>query len=123
MKLGERPMRRSCCWWGVLLFALLATGFYLAFDMLDLDGSDLRATSGSGVAAAELEGRFRHDPSASEAPGAPFLPPGRKGLDLHPRATTRPAGPIVAGRRWRPRARAHGRRETASPNSTLADPV
>lgn len=44
--MGARMRRllreRSLGWWGLVLCLLLAVGAYIVFDVLDLDGSDLR---------------------------------------------------------------------------------
>jgi len=45
--------QRSRGWWAVLLSACLAMGVYIAFDVLDLDGSDLRDLGPGTAIAAE----------------------------------------------------------------------
>ena len=43
----------STSWWAVFLFACLAMALYIAFDLLDLDGSNLRQLGRGGAIAAE----------------------------------------------------------------------
>lgn len=45
--------QRSTGWWAVFLFACLAMAIYIAFDLLDLDGSNLRDLGGAAAIAAE----------------------------------------------------------------------
>jgi hypothetical protein len=55
----------------VFAFALLATGAYLAFDVLDLDGSEMRARPLAATATAEpprIESDLEHRPGV--VPGA-----------------------------------------------------
>ena len=66
--------RRGRARWAVLACALLAVGAYIAFDVLDVDGSDLRGRPANGAAVAEpagtedKEARPRHGPSTPEVP-------------------------------------------------------
>jgi hypothetical protein len=48
--------RRSHGWWVVFLCACLAMGVYIAFDVLDLDGSNLRDLGPGKAIAAEPAG-------------------------------------------------------------------
>lgn len=45
--------QRSTGWWAVLFVACLAMAIYIAFDLLDLDGSNLRDLGGGTAIAAE----------------------------------------------------------------------
>ncbi len=109
-------------------FALLATGAYIAFDVLDLDGSDLRGRPASGVAVAEparaeAEGRLRQDhgmPAA--APPAVGAAAFRIAAPTH-LATPRADAMATAARRDRILARAHIARSATRSDSPPADPA
>jgi hypothetical protein len=47
------PRLGSQAWWAVYLFACLAMSVFIAFEVLDLDGSNLRRGLPRGVFAAE----------------------------------------------------------------------
>jgi hypothetical protein len=112
----------------VCFFAFLATGAYLAFDVLDLDGSDLRGRPAGGVATAEpagteAEGRLRQDHSRPEVPvPAVALPPLRFAAPHH-LATPRSAAMASAARRDRFPARAHLARSATRADSPSPDPA
>ncbi len=48
--------RHSRAWWGVFLFACLAMAIYLAFDLLDVDGSTMRDMGRGTAITAESVG-------------------------------------------------------------------
>jgi hypothetical protein len=111
----------------VVLFALLATGAYLAFDVLDLDGSDLTprpvtaAVTGETM-QAEPEGWHRPPPLPGTV-GAASQEPATGAVAFLP-----PAVPSVAaatrGTRWGrglPRGRVGG--EAAASTSAPDDPA
>jgi len=69
--------QRSHGWWAVFLCACLAMGVYIAFEVLDLDGSNLRDLGPRTAIAAESASadaeRFLHQaPSIADAPGLVF---------------------------------------------------
>jgi hypothetical protein len=70
LKPGKR--RRSQVWWVVFTCACLAMALYIAFDLLDLDGSELRdlLPGSAGGAAAETERVFPHVFSTPEILGS-----------------------------------------------------
>ena len=109
-------------------FAFLATGAYLAFDVLDVDGSDLGGRPASGAAAAEparseAEGRLRQDPTTPEDPRlVSMLPVHRVGAP-HRGAAPRAAAAVVPARRDRFLARAHPGRAAISSDAPPADPA
>lgn len=53
--------RRSVQWCGVYVLAVLATGAYLAFEVLDLDASQVRAVPATAAVTAEVS-RVDPDP-------------------------------------------------------------
>ena len=113
--------RGGWAWWGILLFALLATGAYLAFDVLDLDGSELRGRPAGGTAVAEparseAEGRLRSDPLASDGPGTAGPTPAHAVAPGHHWAAARVATPVAVGRRHPFLARARVGRTETHPN-------
>jgi hypothetical protein len=122
--------RRKCSstWWAVFLCACLAMGVYLAFDVLDLDGSNLRDLDPGTAMAA--------DTASAEA--GRFLPQSFSALGNQdftaPRVDRRLAGefsPLVrraalestAARAGWFRPRAHLHREVSSTPSRNADPA
>ncbi len=120
--------RRSRAWWGVFLCAVLAMGAYIAFDMLDLDGSSLRdAWPGSAVAAEPAGGETERILSPAEVtPHAPVLGSAVAAVDLDrasgspDRAATMPHSGASL-RRVLPRINLA--RDTSSPASPSADPA
>jgi len=119
---------RSRAWWGVFLCAVLAMGAYIAFDMLDLDGSSLRdAWAGSAITAEAVGGESERLLLPTEAaPHVTILgsPVGAVGLSpisgpLHRPA---PAPRLVA---WRSHIlpRTNLAKETSSTTSPSADPA
>jgi hypothetical protein len=74
MGLERRREWRSRGWWAVFLCAFLAMGVYIAFDVLDLDGSNFRnpgpRTAISAEAAPSEAERFLHRiPPIAGSPG------------------------------------------------------
>ena len=66
--------RGSHGWWAIFLCACLAMGVYIAFEVLDLDGSNLRDLGpGRAIAAepaaADAERLLPQAPSIADAPG------------------------------------------------------
>lgn len=120
--------RRSRPWWSVFLFAVLATGAYIAFDVLDVDGSDLRGRPASGTAVAEparteAEGRLRQDPLTPETPGVASAVPAHRVAALNHRAAPYAATAITVARRHGFLARAHTDRAAARSDSQSSDPA
>jgi hypothetical protein len=69
--------QRSDGWWAVFLCAFLAMGVYIAFEVLDVDGSNLRDMGpGTAIAAepasADAERFLHHAPAIADAPGLVF---------------------------------------------------
>lgn len=104
MKLSNSPKPRSRSWWVVMLCASLAMGVYVAFDILDLDGSTSRDLGpGTAIAAepafVEAE-RLLHQASATpETPRPIYLSP-NSGLvpespSVSPKATAVTFAPSV----------------------------
>ncbi len=128
MRCHRAQRRRSRTWWGVCLFVLLATGAYLAFDVLDLDGSDLGGRPASGTAAAEparseAEGRLRLDPTTPEDLRPLSAVFGFQVAALHPGSAPRAAIVVVFARRDRSLARAQLGRAAIASDSQPADPA
>jgi len=120
--------RRSRGWWGVFLCACLAMGVYIGFDVLDLDGSDLRDPLPGNAIVAEAAGseaeRFlTQDLSTSEASNPVFLPLVLSSVSESPRVTSGTILSTIALRleRIRPRVSLGG--EMTSPTSTAGDPA
>ncbi len=112
----------------MFFFAFLATGAYIAFDVLDLDGSDLRGGPAGGTAVAEparteAQGRPRHDPLTPETPGVASAVPAHHVAALNHRAAPRIAAVVTVARRDRFLARAHMGRAAARSNSQSTDPA
>jgi len=120
--------RRSRGWWGVFLCACLATGVYVAFDILDLDGSDLREPLPGNAIAAEPVGaeaeRFQSQALSTPEPShLAFLPLNLSSTSDSPRVS--PGVPLstIALRLGHLRPRASLHRETISSTSTAGDPA
>ena len=69
--------QRSPGWWTVFLCACLAMGVYIAFEVLDLDGSNLRDLGPGKAIAAEPAGvdaerLLPQGPSIADTPGPPI---------------------------------------------------
>ncbi len=100
----------------LVLFALLAVGIYLAFDVLDLDGSDLRSPFAGGAAVVpaggEAEGREIGSTWLSQA----TTPPTFQDVPLVA-ASAHPArgGPFLA--------RAYPSRDATPPDPSAEDPA
>jgi hypothetical protein len=112
----------------VFFFALLATGAYIAFDVLDLDASDLRGRPAGGVAVAELVGteagdRLRQDHSRPEAPVRRLATPPALLAAPHRLAAPRAAAMASAARRDGFLTRAHLARSAARSDSPPSDPA
>lgn len=120
--------RRSRAWGGLFLFALLAVGLYIAFEVLDLDGSELSSRLfGTAVAAeparAETERLLHQAPGTREIPGllvlSVTLPPVSESSQVAPRrvlATLAALWGCIL-------PRAHLSREASSTDSQLNDPA
>lgn len=50
MRFRQASRRGSASWWGITLCALLFASTYVVFDVLDVDGSQMRRRSASGGA-------------------------------------------------------------------------
>lgn len=55
MRLNRDKRRRSQTWWALFNCACLAMALYIAFDLLDLDGSELRDPRPNNAIAAAAE--------------------------------------------------------------------
>lgn len=120
--------RRSRCWWGVFLCACLAMGVYIGFDVLDLDGSDLRDSLPGNAMVAEAAGseaeRFlTQDLSTPEASNPVFLPQVLSSVSESPRLTSGSSLSTVAPQLERIRPRVSLRGEMNSPTATAGDPA
>ncbi len=118
--------RRSRGWWGVFLCAFLALGVYIAFDVLDLDGSQLRdPLQGNAIAAestqAETDRLLRYAPLTPETPGPIHLSPDFRFASESPQVS--PGTTAVAFAPWLAavRPRANLRQETSSASSPTDD--
>ena len=112
----------------MFFFAFLATGAYIAFDVLDLDGSDLRARPAGGIAMAEpagteAEGRLRPDQARPEAPAPAVILPAPRFAGPHQMTTPRSAAMATAARGDRSPARAHFARSATRSDSPSPDPA
>ena len=118
--------RRRAGWWALIILAFLSVGAYLAFDVLDLDGSDLRSPSAAAALAEPAGTGVEVNPrQAASMPEAPHV-----GL----RRVSRAAGPSVlhdtllpGPSAWATRqapflARASLGRDPAAPASPDGDP-
>ncbi len=121
--------RKSGGWWVVFLSACLAMGVYLAFDVLDLDGSSLRGVA-AGVAMAAESASGETDRLL--LPRDPWTSAGQGFLPLHPdfrvkAPSLRPLpygrGDAARARRGALRPRAHLARVASSPSSPTGDPA
>jgi len=120
--------QRSRAWWGVFLCAVLAMGAYIVFDMLDLDGSNLRdAWGGSAIAAEAVGGETeRFLPPTEAAPHATVFEfsVGAVGLDSLCGSFRRPApAPRLGASRSATLPRTNLAKETSSTTSPSADPA
>ena len=120
--------RRSRGWWGVFLCACLAMGVYIAFDILDLDGSELRdPLPGDAMAAepvgGEAERLLAQNLSTPEVSYPAFLALVLPSVSESPRATSRTTLSTTALRLDRIFPRVFLRRETAATTSTADDPA
>jgi hypothetical protein len=119
--------RRSRGWWGIFGIALVATGFYVVFDLLDVDGSGAHAGSSQRIAGAEAdrvdaESEFRSALTASRVPSAIPSPTHRGVFDLVMTIAARPT-PACHSRRGPTLARAHLSRGARVSNTSSADPA
>ncbi len=120
--------RRSRGWWGVFLCACLAMGVYIGFDVLDLDGSEVRNPLPGNAIVAEAAGgeaeRFLTQdlsiPEASKPVFAQAVPPS---ASTSPRLTSGWSLSTVGPQLERIRPRVSLRQETTSPTSTAGDPA
>lgn len=127
MGLAIMQRRRSRIWWGVFCIAFVATGAYIAFDVLDIDGSDLRGPAANGAAAAEparteAEGCLRLDCAPPELFGLAPYPPASAAIPLSQPSTPAP-GLIVVARQGRSLARTDVRGEALPSASDPVDPA
>jgi hypothetical protein len=62
VRLGK-AQKRSWAWWGVVSFVLLTIGAYVIFDILDVDGSQIRWPAGDAVMTQQVDAErfFRAD--------------------------------------------------------------
>lgn len=128
MRLIGTRRRRSRGWWAVFVCACLAMGAYMAFDVLDLDGSNLRNPGpGSAIAAepgpAEGERLLPQRLATLEAQGLAILP-------LKLRLTAEPPPPVpcapldaAVARRAPNHSRARLHRETSAATPPIGDPA
>lgn len=128
MRMIGMQRRRSRGWWGLFLCACLAMGVYIAFDVLDLDGSDLRdPLPGNAIAAepvgAEAERFLSQDLATPDASKPVFVPVVLASASESPRLTSGSSLSPVAPRLERIRPRVSLRGEMTSPTSTAGDPA
>jgi hypothetical protein len=112
----------------VFLCAILAMGVYIAFDVLDLDGSQMRDSfAGNAIAAeperVETDRLLHHAHSIPEALGPIYLSPDLRFISESPQVSpSTTAVPVAA---WltaaRPRADLH--QDTSSGSSPTDDPA
>ena len=72
MRLETGKRGRSQAWWAVFMCACLAMALHVAFDLLDLDGSELRdlLPGSAGATTAETERVFPYVFSTPEIVGS-----------------------------------------------------
>jgi hypothetical protein len=112
----------------VFFFAFLATGAYIAFDVLDLDGSDLRGRPAGGMAMAEpagtaAEGRLRLDQAGPEPPAPAIAPPPPRFVAPPQLTDPRSAAMATVARRDRFPARDRFARSATRSDSLSPDPA
>jgi hypothetical protein len=126
MRLGSAQRRRSWAWRGVILVALLTIGAYVAFDILDVDGSQMTGWPADDMIVAEAlqaeaDRFFRADTYPPDSTGL-------RDLSLARWSTTERHGLLfgalllrIRQRRMIPRVDLH--RALAQTSSLSADPV
>lgn len=113
----------------VFLSACVAMGVYLAFDVLDLDGSSLRGVGpGAAIAAESLSGEtdrllLARDPSTSAGQGLLPLRPDFRIIAVSLRPLPHGRDDAAHARRGPLRPRAHLARVTSSASSPTGDPA
>ena len=112
----------------MFFFAFLATGAYIAFDVLDLDGSDLRGRPAGSMAmgepaGTEAEGRLRLDHARPEAPAQAIAPTVPRLAAPHQLTDPRSAAMATTARRDRFPARDHFARSATRSDSPSPDPA
>ena len=128
MRLHGRQKRRSLGWWSVFLCACLAMGVYIAFDILDLDGSELRNPLPGDTLAAE-PARGETERLLPQAPPTPeplgLLPPSLtlRAVTEHPQNSSRAVPAPSAPRLDRIRPRSHLQQAVSSTRSSTSDPA
>ena len=126
---GTREKKhRSASWWGVFLFACLAMAIYMAFDLLDVDGSSLRDLGRGAAIAAESpspETDRMHSQGLSTVEGQTPITIHLEswlGAESPQRFSHRSIGPAFVGRDCN-RPRAHLFRVPSSANSRIEEPA
>lgn len=120
--------RRSQAWWGVFLCAFVGMGSYVAFDVLDLDGSDLpNRLFGNAIAEeasqAETERLLHPAPSTPEAPGPTSLLLALRSVPESPQLIPCTTSATCVARFGQIRPRAHVSRATPSATPSTEDPA
>ena len=124
MRHGEVQRRRSRVWWAVLSFALLLFAAYLVFDVLDIDGSQMRGRVTNDMVITQqvdAERLCRADLSISGS--TDLLYPSLPGLLSTAIARVSPATTIFRIRRSGSLPRVNLYRELARVSSPIADPA
>ncbi len=126
MRLIGLRRRHGRAWWGVLGAALLILGVHIAFDLLDLDGSELSSRPAGDAQAAELNPgdtdrlvpeSFAGQVASDSVP--PLAPPSFAGPL---RATPRGIPEVSPGREHHRLPRAQLTRVARDTNSQTTDP-
>lgn len=127
MRVNTTKRRRSQVWWGVFICACLAMAAYIAFDLLDLDGSNLRDPLPSSAIAAESASAEtqRVLPRLRSIPDAPVSSPQPLTIRSAPEASPPSLylRAVCTARLAQLRPPAYASRETASVITPSDDPA
>ena len=126
MRFGKAPHRASRTWWGVYLFAMVVLASYLFFDLLDVDGSQMRWWPGGDVilVAQEQSTAERLVRVDLSTPGSTYLIyPGLSWSSATEITRNSPVPTVLRIRQSRLLPRRNLHRELARVNASPADPA
>jgi hypothetical protein len=120
--------QRSTGWWAVFLLACLALAIYIAFDLLDLDASNLRDRGAAAAIAAvapsaETDRLLSHRLSTGGAQGPVAIHPESLLTSDLPQLLFHGSLDGTIARRGGIRPRAHLSCDTSSAGSLIGDPA
>lgn len=120
--------KRSLGWWGVFLVGLLAMGVYIAFEVLDVDGSNLRDPLPTdaiavGPAGAEMERLLSQIPATTGTIGVGSLSLALRSNADPLQATRDPTPATLLSRLSQIRPRVCVSREARCAHSATSDPA